>query len=149
MYGYHGRVTVVDLDSQSVRWEPLGEDVLRRFIGGTGLTAYLLYKYGVPGCDPLSPENPLIFATSPLVGSRLTTSSKFAVAAKSPLTGMIGDSLSSSFIATELKKTGSDAIVVTGKSSSLTLLVDNRRRPWNLWTPHTSWAWVRRRPSGR
>ena len=36
MYGYHGRVTLVDLGTQSVRWEPLGEDVLRRFIGGTG-----------------------------------------------------------------------------------------------------------------
>ena len=122
MYGYHGRVTLVDLDSHSVRWEPLGEDVLRRFIGGTGLGAYLLFRYCAPGCDPLSPENPLIFATSPLVGSRLTTSSKFAVVAKSPLTGMIGDSLSSSFIAMELKKTGSDAIVVTGRSSFPTVL---------------------------
>ncbi len=122
MYAYHGRVTIVDLDNHTVRWEPLDEDVLRRFIGGTGLSAYLLYKYARPGCCPLSPENPLIFATSPLVGSRLTTSSKFAVAAKSPLTGMIGDSLSSSFIATELKKTGSDAVVVMGRSSSPTLL---------------------------
>ena len=122
MYGYQGRVMLVDLGSHSVRWESLGEDVLRRFIGGTGLGAYLLYKYGAPGIDPLSPENPLIFATSPLVGSRLTTSSKFAVVAKSPLTGMIGDSLSSSFIATEIKKTGADAIVVTGRSSSPTLL---------------------------
>ena len=58
MYGYHGRVMVVDLGSRSVRWEPLAEDVLRRFIGGSGLAAYLLYKYGVPGCDPLSAENP-------------------------------------------------------------------------------------------
>ena len=122
MYAYHGRMTIVDLDSHTVRWEPLEEDALRRFIGGTGLSAYLLYKYARPGCGPLSPENPLIFATSPLVGSRLTTSSKFAVAAKSPLTGMIGDSLSSSFIATELKKTGSDAVVVMGRSSSPTLL---------------------------
>ncbi len=122
MYAYHGRVTIVDLDNHTVRWEPLAEDVLRRFIGGTGLSAYLLYNYARPGCGPLSPENPLIFATSPLVGSRLTTSSKFAVAAKSPLTGMIGDSLSSSFIATELKKTGSDAVVVMGRSSSPTLL---------------------------
>ena len=48
MYGYHGRVMVVDLDSRSVRWEPLGEDVLRRFIGGTGLTAYLLTSMESP-----------------------------------------------------------------------------------------------------
>lgn len=123
MYGYHGKVMVIELANQSVRWEALEEDVLVRFLGGTGLGAYLLYAYCPPGVDPLSPENPLIFATSPLVGSRLTTSSKFAVVTKSPLTGFIGDSLSSSFLATELKKTGFDAIVVTGRSSSPTLLV--------------------------
>ena len=56
------------------------------------------------------------------MGSRLTTSSKFAVLTKSPLTGFIGDSLSSSFMATELKKTGCDALIVTGKSESPCLL---------------------------
>ena len=122
MYGYHGKVMLIELDEQSIRWESLDETVLRRFLGGTGLGAYLLYTYSPPGVDPLSPENPLIFVTSPLVGSRLTTSSKFAVVTKSPLTGFIGDSLSSSFLATELKKTGFDAIVVTGRSPSPTML---------------------------
>lgn len=122
MYGYHGKVMLIKLGEQSIRWEPLDETVLRRFLGGTGLGAYLLYTYSPPGVDPMSPENPLIFVTSPLVGSRLTTSSKFAVVTKSPLTGFIGDSLSSSFLATELKKTGSDAIVVTGRSPSPTML---------------------------
>ena len=122
MYGYHGKVMLIELGEQSIRWEPLDETVLRRFLGGTGLGAYLLYTYSPPGVDPLSPENPLIFVTSPLVGSRLTTSSKFAVVTKSPLTGFIGDSLSSSFLATELKKTGFDAIVVTGRSPSPTML---------------------------
>ena len=122
MYGYHGKVMLIELDEQSIHWEPLDETVLRRFLGGTGLGAYLLYTYSPPGVAPLSPENPLIFVTSPLVGSRLTTSSKFAVVTKSPLTGFIGDSLSSSFLATELKKTGFDAIVVTGRSPSPTML---------------------------
>lgn len=66
--------------------------------------------------------NPLIFVTSPLVGSKLTTSSKFAVLAKSPLTGFIGDSLSSSFMATELKKAGCDALIITGRSEHPCLL---------------------------
>ena len=106
MFGYHGRSLFVDLTSRVVLWESLDEAVLRRFIGGIGLGTYLLYKNCPPGAEPLGPENPLIFVGSPLVGSRLTTSSKFAVLAKSPLTGFIGDSLSSSFLATELKKTG-------------------------------------------
>ena len=122
MYGYNGRALVVDLTARRAEWQPLSEDVLRRFIGGTGLGAYLLYEHCPPGVDPMAPENPLIFVTSPLVGSRLTTSSKFAVLAKSPLTGFIGDSLSSSFLATELKKTGCDALVITGRCDSPTLL---------------------------
>ena len=128
MLGYHGAYLVVDLTHRSVRWEPLGENVLRRFIGGTGLGTYLLYEHCPPRIDPLDPANPLIFVTSPLVGSRLTTSSKFAVVTKSPLTGFIGDSLSSSFLATELKGTGCDALIVTGRSEHPALLsVQNGR----------------------
>ena len=122
LYGYNGRALLVDLTRRTSRWQKLDADVLRRFIGGTGLGAYLLYEHCPPGIEPLSPDNPLIFVTSPLVGSRLTTSSKFAVLTKSPLTGFIGDSLSSSFMATELKKTGCDALIVTGKSQSPCLL---------------------------
>ena len=122
MLGYNGAYLVVDLTHRSVRWEPLSENVLRRFIGGTGLGTYLLYEHCPPQIGPLDPSNPLIFVTSPLVGSRLTTSSKFAVVTKSPLTGFIGDSLSSSFLATELKGCGCDALVIVGKSELPTLL---------------------------
>ena len=124
-YGYNGRALIVDLGLRESRSMPLDEDVLRRFIGGSGLGAYLLYKHCPPGVEPLAPENPLIFVCSPLVGSRLTTSSKFAVLTKSPLTGFIGDSLSSSFMATELKNAGMDALIITGKSASPCLLSIN------------------------
>ena len=122
LYGYHGAALVVDLTARTAVRDPLPESVLRKFIGGGGLAAYLLYEHCPPNADPLGPENPLIFACSPLVGSRLTTSSKFAVAAKSPLTGMIGDSLSSSFLAVELKRAGCDALVIKGRSERKTLL---------------------------
>jgi aldehyde:ferredoxin oxidoreductase len=125
MYGYNGKVLWVDLTSQEIRWEDLSEHVLQRFIGGTGLGTYLLYTYCPPGIDAFDPANPLIFVGSPLVGSRLTTSSKFAVLTKSPLTGCIGDSLSSSFIATELKHAGFDALIVTGRSAYPCLLSIN------------------------
>ena len=122
IYGYHGIALVVDLTTRAVRREPIPESVLRNFIGGTGLASYLLFRHCPPGADPLGPENPLIFTCSPLVGSRLTTSSKFAVAAKSPLTGMIGDSLSSSFLAVELKRAGCDALIIKGRAERKTLL---------------------------
>jgi aldehyde:ferredoxin oxidoreductase len=122
VYGYHGRILIVDLTVRQARWEPLPEDVLRHFLGGIGLGTYLLYRFCPPHANPLGPDNPLIFATSPLVGTRLTTSSKFAVVSKSPLTDFIGDSLSSSFLATELKGLGCDALVITGRASGPTLL---------------------------
>ncbi|SVC33479.1 uncharacterized protein METZ01_LOCUS286333, partial [marine metagenome] len=122
MYGYHGKALVVDLSSGDHCWDNIPEQVLRSFIGGIGLGTYLLYKYCPAGADPLGPDNPLIFAASPLVGSRLTTSSKFAVMTKSPLTGFIGDSLSSSFLATELKKSCGDALIIVGQAETPTLL---------------------------
>ena len=125
MYGYNGKMLIVDLTARLSHWEAISEDVFRKFIGGSGLGAYFLYKFCPTGIDALEPANPLIFVTSPLVGSRLTTSSKFAVITKSPLTGFIGDSLSSSFMATELKRTGCDALVIIGKSDSPCLLSIN------------------------
>ena len=125
-YGYNGKALVIDLTRHKSHWQTLDDDTLRRFIGGTGLGAYLLYRHCPPHVEPLDPANPLIFVTSPLVGSRLTTSSKFAVLTKSPLTGFIGDSLSSSFMATELKKTGCDALIIKGRSEYPCLLsIDN------------------------
>ena len=122
MFGYNGRALVVDLSTRESWWETLAEDVLWRFVGGDGLGVYLLYRHCPAGADPTSPDNALVFATSPLVGSRLTTSSKFAVVTKSPLTGFVGDSLSSSFLAPELKKAGCDALVVAGRADGPTLL---------------------------
>ena len=122
MFGYHGKLMVVDLNTESWYLDDIQEDVFSRFLGGVGLGAYLLYRYSKPNTDPLDPANPLIFACSPLVGSRLTTSSKFAVVTKSPLTNLIGDSLSSSFLATALKGTGCDALIINGKATSTKVL---------------------------
>ncbi len=129
MHGYHGQALVVNLTDRSYRWEPIPAQALRAFIGGIGLGTYLLYQYCPPGVDPLSPDYPLIFVGSPLVGTRLTTSSKFAVMTKSPLTGFIGDSLSSSFLATELKQSCGDALVILGRSETPTLLYIQDGRP--------------------
>src|SRR5438105_2649060 len=99
MFGYHGRYLRIDLTQGSSSWMPLPEDVLRRFVGGVGLATYLLHREAPRGVDPLAPEAPLIFCLSPLVGTPLTTSAKFAVVAKSPLTDRLNDALSSSHFA--------------------------------------------------
>src|SRR5205809_1735007 len=114
MFGYHGRYLRIDLTQGSSSWVPLPEDVLRRFIGGVGLATYLMHREAPTGSDPLAPASPLIFSLSPLVGTPLTTSAKFAVVAKSPLTNRLNDALSSSHFAIAAKRTGFDALVLTG-----------------------------------
>ncbi len=130
MFGYHGRYLRIDLGRGVADRVPLTEEVLRRFVGGVGLAAYLLHRECPPGVDPLAPESPLVFCLSPLVGTPLTTSAKFAVVAKSPLTDRFNDALSSSHFAIAAKKAGCDAVVITGAcpAPSLLLIDDGRVR---------------------
>src|SRR6516225_3817293 len=118
MFGYHGRYLRVDVSSGAADWVPLPEDVLRRFLGGVGLATYLMHRESRPGVHPLGAEAPLIFSLSPLVGTPLTTSAKFAVVAKSPLTDRLNDALSSSHFAISAKRAGCDAIVIVGKANT-------------------------------
>jgi len=115
--GYHGRYLRIDLTTETCRPVPIPGDVLRAFIGGSGLGTWILHRESESHQDPFSPEAPLAFVFSPLVGSPLTTSAKFAVLGQSPLTGRINDSLSSSHFAIAGKKTGYDALVIVGESA--------------------------------
>src|SRR6266576_413828 len=103
MFGYHKRYLRINLSRGSLEAVPLGEDVLRRFLGGVGLGVHLLLREAPAGVDPFAAEAPLVFSLSPLVGTPLTTSAKFAVIAKSPLTDRINDALSSSHFALAAK----------------------------------------------
>jgi aldehyde:ferredoxin oxidoreductase len=128
MFGYHGRYLRVDLSRDTADWVPLPEDVLRRFLGGVGLAAYLMHREASPGVDPFDPAAPLIFCLSPLVGTPLTTSAKFAVVAKSPLTGRLNDALSSSHFALAAKRAGCDALVIVGVCATPSILVIDEGR---------------------
>jgi aldehyde:ferredoxin oxidoreductase len=121
--GYFGRVLVVDVTSGTSQNRPLPDGVLRACIGGSGLGTWLLSRLGTPGADPLGPRAPLAFVFSPLVGTPLTTSAKFAVVAKSPLTGMLTDALASSQFAIAGKLTGHDSIVIDGRAPELSVLL--------------------------
>ncbi len=121
--GYFGRVLVVDVTDGSTRVVELPEQVLRDHVGGAGLGVRLLTDLAPAGVDPLAPAAPLAFVFSPLVGTPLTTSAKFAVVAKSPLTGLLTDALASSHFAIAGKLTGHDAIVVTGRAARPSVLL--------------------------
>lgn len=128
--GVHGRLLRVALSGdRAAGWqEPLPPEIFQNVIGGTGLASWLLLHLCPAYADPWGAENPLIFATSPFAGTGITTASKIAVATHSPQTGMIGDSLSSSYLALALKRTGHDALAITGSLERWsTLIVDDDR----------------------
>ena len=121
--GYFGQALLVDVTDGTSVTLPLPDEVLRAYLGGAGLGTWLLHRVGPPGVDPLGPGAPLAFVFSPLVGTPLTTSAKFAVVAKSPLTGMLTDALASSQFAIAGKLTGHDAIVITGRAAVPSVLL--------------------------
>lgn len=121
--GYHGSYLRLDVGRGRAESVPLAESTLRQYLGGSGLGVRLLLDAGGPAIDPLSPDAPLIFAFSPLVGSPLTTSAKFAVVSRSPLTERYNDSLASSGFAIAGKQCGADALVLVGRAAQPSVLV--------------------------
>ena len=123
--GYFGRALVVEVDGTAATGHglDLDERVLRAYLGGVGLGTWLLHRLTPPEVDPFGPDAALAFVFSPLVGTPLTTSAKFAVVAKSPLTGLLTDALASSQFAIAGKLTGNDAIVVRGRARQLSVLL--------------------------
>jgi aldehyde:ferredoxin oxidoreductase len=131
--GFHGCYWRFDLGRGQGERIPIDESILQQTLGGVGLGAWLLHREAPPHVDPLAPEAPLIFSFSPLVGTSFTTSAKFAVVAKSPLTGGISDALASSHFAIAGKSLGVDAIVLVGACEEPSELVDGRLRPSQNW----------------
>jgi aldehyde:ferredoxin oxidoreductase len=122
-FGYHGRYLRIDLSSGDAEDVPLRGELLRQYIGGSGLGTRLLIDEGADTADPVSPKAPIVFAFSPLVGTPLTTSAKFAVVCRSPLTERINDALAGSGFAIAAKACGYDAIVVVGRAPEWSVLI--------------------------
>ena len=122
-YGYGGRVLRVNLSDRKFHIEPLDPAWIRPVIGGRAANSKRLFEEFNPDCDPLGPENILIFGTGPLTGTILPASAYYTVTAKSPLTGILGDSAAGGHFAAEMKQTGFDQIVITGKADRLVYLM--------------------------
>jgi aldehyde:ferredoxin oxidoreductase len=97
--------------------ETIKESLLRRYIGGSGLAAKILFDETNAETDPLSPNNLLIFMTGPVTASKVPLSGRYHVVSKSPLTGIYGESDSGGSWGPELKKAGYDGIIVRGRAS--------------------------------
>lgn len=116
--GYCNRFIRVNLTEKSWSVESLSEELLRKYIGGSGLGAKLLYDEVAPGVDPLGPDNKIFFLTGPFCGSNIPTSARHAAVAKSPLTGIFAESDVGGFWGSELKKAGYDGIIIEGQATN-------------------------------
>jgi aldehyde:ferredoxin oxidoreductase len=114
--GYTGKVLRVDLAAGKVRTEPLREDWAHDFIGARGLATRYLASMMDPTVDPLSPANPLIFATGPLTGTNSSCGARYVVTTKGPLTNRVTCSNSGGHFGPELKFAGYDMVIFEGKS---------------------------------
>ena len=122
-YGYGGSILRIDLTERKSRIERLDPSWIRPVIGGRAANTKRLVEELDPDCDPLDPENILIYGVGPLTGSLLPASAYFMVSAKSPLDGSIGTSAAGGQFAAEMKLTGFDQIIITGRSDRLLYLL--------------------------
>ncbi len=146
--GYTGKWLWIDLGSGEVEARSLDPALAEQFLGGNGFGTKLLWDLVGPEVDPLSAGNILVIATGPLSGTGLPSSGRVEVIAKSPLTGIYGDSNAGGFFGPELKLAGWDMLVFTGRAAQPVYLhvadddvaLRDARELWGLTTAQTEAA---------
>ncbi len=142
------KIAYIDLTKGSVEIKPIPLEVRKKFLGGRGLDAYLLYNNAPPGCDPLGPDNPLIFSGGLLVATCASATARTHVMAKSPLTGLLGSANMGGFFAPEMAWAGFHHLVITGKAEKPVYIwirngeiqIRDASHLWGMMSTDTQWA---------
>ena len=113
----------VDLTSGAARVEPLDPRTARAYLGGNGLAARLLHDHVPAGTDPFAPANAVVFGVGPVTDTTVPGNSRACVVTKSPLTGLFFDSTFGGRFPATLKRTGFDAVVLTGRAAAPSYLL--------------------------
>ena len=142
------RTALVDLSAGTVHYEDAPRELVRAYLGGRGLNVAYLSRLLPPGTDPLSRDNVLIFGTGALTGTGCPNSSRFNVTTKSPESMILGDANCGGFFGPQLRYSGIDRIVVTGRAPAPVYLrvkdgevrIVDGRALWGLDVPDTQAA---------
>jgi aldehyde:ferredoxin oxidoreductase len=142
------KIAYIDLSTGEVEVTPIPLEVRKKYLGGRGLDAYLLYNHTQKGCDPLGPGNALIISGGILTATCASATARTHIMAKSPLTGLLGSANMGGFFAPEMAWAGFHHLVITGKAESpVYLFIHNNtveiRDAGHLWgrmTTDTQWA---------
>jgi aldehyde:ferredoxin oxidoreductase len=116
MRAYTGKILWVDLTLGTFQEETLPEEIYRKYLGGIGLGAALLYRDMPAGADALGPENILGFMSGLLTGAGSFFTGRWMAVAKSPLTGTWGDANCGGTLSLAIKQCGYDGILFKGIS---------------------------------
>jgi aldehyde:ferredoxin oxidoreductase len=115
-YGYVGNILHVDLTKNKIWNEQIGDDLVKKFLGGRGINSYLLWRELKGGEDALSSANVLIFGSGTLTGTPAPSSGRTEVSFKSPANNAFSKSSAGGHFGAELKFAGYDTLVVHGKA---------------------------------
>ncbi len=109
------KIIRVNLSDTTIRYEDIPQEYSG--LGGRAMTSILINNEVPPACDPLGPENKLVFAPGLLSGTTLVNTSRLSVGAKSPLTNTIKESNAGGTIGQAMGRLGIAAVVVEGQTS--------------------------------
>jgi aldehyde:ferredoxin oxidoreductase len=142
------KIAYIDLTTGDIQIKPIPLDVRKKFLGGRGLDAYLLYNHTKKGCDPLGPDNALMISGGILAATCASATARTHVMAKSPLTGLLGSANMGGFFAPELAWAGFHHLVIKGKAKNPVYIyihngeiqIRDARDIWGKTVPDAQWA---------
>jgi aldehyde:ferredoxin oxidoreductase len=142
------KLAYIDLSKGTVEIKPIPLEVRRKFLGGRGLDAYLLYNNTPAGCDPLGPDNALMVSGGILTATCASATARTHVMAKSPLTGLLGSTNMGGFFSPELAWAGFHHLVIKGKADKPVYLwihngkieIRDASHLWGKSVTETQWA---------
>jgi len=126
MFGRMGTIAYIDLTDGTVQKVEFPSYLYENYLGGAGVNARLLYEQVPPDMDPRDPKALVILGAGPLVGTIVPSSGRIETTAKSPVTGIFGDSNAGGDFAPEMKFAGYDHLVIRGRAPGpVYLWIDN------------------------
>ena len=124
--GYMGRILRINLTTREIDEYPWTDEDRRKYIGGKAVASKILFDNLKGTEDPLSEENIIVISTGPVTGLGGPSSNRFDISALSPQTGITTSSNCGGNFGYYLKKSGSDALVITGRCDKPTWIhIDN------------------------
>jgi len=142
------KIAYIDLSKGKIESKPIPLEIRKKFLGGRGLDAYLLYNHAPKGCDPLGPDNTLLISGGILTATCASATARTHIMAKSPLTGLLGSANMGGFFAPELAWAGYHHLVITKKKKKPvylwihngTIEIRDASHLWGKTTTETQWA---------